>query len=168
MNPRFVFTLPEGLPLTPPWTWPCVQGTTSTLTPEQLALGASKCTVTIRNSNIHPIFKQLMASYISHFRSIQLKTLLKAANITEEHLPTLPKYMRNEKKQPLLYIHSRQMPRKMCGKAPDGHTPGGGLPNTFVQEPCTMLTPGVEKRLETGPPTTQYQFAWGYSSKMYK
>lgn len=97
MNPRGAFNLLDGLPLAPPRVWPQAQGTVRTPTPEQAASAASNRIVTIRYSNIHAKFLQLMARYISHFRSVQLKTLLKVANITKERLPMLPKYMKNGK-----------------------------------------------------------------------
>lgn len=109
-----------------------------------------------------------MASYISHFRSVQLKTLLKVADVTKERLPTLPKYIRHEKNGLCYTYILGKCQGKRCGKSPEGHTPVGDIIDTFALELCTVLTPGVEKRLVMEPPTTQYQFAGGYSSKREK
>jgi tRNA G46 methylase TrmB len=47
----------------------------------------------ICQTDIHPLFKQMMSHYITHFHSVQWKTLLNASNITEAELPTIQKYM---------------------------------------------------------------------------
>lgn len=122
----------QGLPEALPRAWQCAPGNTSTPTTEQAASGASKCTVTIRNSNIHPQFQHLMASYISHFHSVQLKTLLKVSNVTKERLPTLPKYIRNGKNGLCYTYILGKCQGKRCGKSPEGHAPVGDITDTFA------------------------------------
>lgn len=124
---------------------------------------------TIRQSDIHPQMNNFMERYVSPFSSIQLRTILNAAaNITEAQLPTLPKYIAN-RKNGLCYAYILgKCQGKMCGKALHGHTTKGDVTDAFAWELCYVLVVGVEKHLAMEPPTAQYQFLGGYSSKRFK
>jgi hypothetical protein len=88
------FTPPAGLPLSnrslPP---NAQQWYHAVATPDQYPSTTEDRPVTIQQTDIHPMFKQLMSQYVTHFWSVQWKMLLNAVNITEENLPVLPKYM---------------------------------------------------------------------------
>jgi hypothetical protein len=109
-----------------------------------------------------------MSRYITHFRSVQWKTLLKAATLTEADLRNLPSYVKNGKNTLCYAYILGKCQGKMCGKAPEGHAPASAISDDFAQALCNSLSSAVEHRLSTEPPLTQGQYSGGYSSKRFK
>lgn len=93
--------------------------------------------------DIHPLFKQMISWYVTHFRSVQWKTLLGASNLTEAELPILPKYISSERNNPCYAYILRKCQGKICGKAGTGHTPVTDITDAF-QDLCKILSSGVE------------------------
>ena len=109
-----------------------------------------------------------MAPYITHFRSVQFRNLLRAANITEKALTTLPQYTA-EGRNNLCYSYILgKCQGRVCGRAAVGNAPATALPNDFVQGLCSMLAPGVEKRLIMEPPTTPQAYQHTNQAKRWK
>ena len=124
--------------------------------------------VLIRQTDIHPTIKAFMSQYISHFRSVQFRNLLRAANVTEAMLPTLPQYAK-EGKNNLCYLYVLgKCQGKICGRAAVGHVPALEIPDDFASTLCNMLAPVVEKRLATEPPTTHQMFPQTSPLKRWK
>ena len=92
-----------------------------------------------------------MEDYIRHFRSVQLRTLCKAAGITESDLPTEAKYLRNGKNMLCYSYVLGKCNGKYCGRAAEGHVNAGELSTEFVNRLCTLLKPGVDVRKATEP-----------------
>ena len=121
--------------------------------------------VYIRQTDIHPTIKNLMAPYIAHFRSIQLRNLLRAANISEGALPTMQKYVSNGRNNMCYSYVLGKCQGRICGRAAVGHVPASEISDEFASSLCTALAPGVEKRLATEPPTTFQSFQQQSPSK---
>jgi hypothetical protein len=163
------FTPPPGLPPGPSPLSSTIHANTSQVSaPERASSANWDRPVSIRQHDIHPQLKHLMARYITHFRSVQLKTLLGAANITEAELPVLPKYMSSGTNNLCYAYVLGKCQGRYCGKASRGHAPVGDITDAFAQELCRALAGGVEKRLATEPPHTPQQYSGGYGSKRYK
>eukprot|EP00804_Cyclotella_cryptica_P007158 CCRYP_009711-RA/>CCRYP_009711-RA protein AED:0.25 eAED:0.25 QI:0/-1/0/1/-1/1/1/0/112 len=109
-----------------------------------------------------------MARYISHFWSVQLRTLLRVANVTEDQLPLLPKYTSGGKNNLCYAYVLGKCQGKMCGKSPEGHAPVGEITDVFARTLCEKLGPAIEKHLAMEPPTVQHHFSGSYSGKRYK
>jgi hypothetical protein len=168
-NTGLNFNPPPGLPPGPSQVSPTIHSKhPHDSAPERMPSDNWDRPVSIRHNDIHPQFKQLMARYITHFRSVQLKTLLGAANITEAELPVLPKYTAAGKNNLCYAYILGKCQGRYCGKASVGHAPVGDITDAFAQELCRVLSGGVEKRLATEPPNTPQQYSGGYGSKRYK
>ena len=117
------FNFPPGLPpgAAPQWGW--AQGGAPVFVPDNTASGSGERPVGIRSSDIHPTIKQMMAGYIAHFCSVQLRSLLREVKLTEADLPTLPKYLANGKNNMCYAYVLGKCHGKMCGRAPHGHAP---------------------------------------------
>lgn len=124
--------------------------------------------VYIRQNDIHPKIKTLMSPYISHFRSIQFRLLLKAAGVTEGDLPSLPKYLSNGRNGMCYSYVLGKCQGRVCGRAQGGHVPVSEISDAFATELCSKLAPGVERRLATEPPGTPDKFAAPQGGKRYK
>ena len=114
--------------------------------------------VIIRQTDIHPTIKALMAPCVTHFRSIQLRNLLRAANINEGSLPTLDKYVSNGRNNLCYSYVLGKCQGRICGRAAVGHVPVAEISDEFASSLCTALALGVEKRLATEPPVTHQPF----------
>jgi hypothetical protein len=136
--------------------------------PERTQSASADRPVNIRQSDIHPTLKALMAPYITHFRSIQLRNLLRAANITEQNLPTLPQYLENGRNNLCYSYILGKCQGRACGRASNGHAPASAISNEFAQTLCDLLAPGVQKRLATEPPTTLQSYQQGNPAKRWK
>ncbi len=106
-----------------------------------------------------------MAPYITHFRSIQLRNLLRAANISESSLPTMQKYVSNGRNNMCYSYVLGKCQGRICGRAAVGHVPASEISDEFASSLCTALASGVEKRLATEPPTTFQSFQQQSPSK---
>lgn len=162
------FIVPAGLPppTLPQWSPP--QTGPSTVVPENASSGHGDRPVSICPTDIHPALKQLMSWYVTHFRSVQLRSLLRAARISEGDLPTIAKYM-SQGKNGLCYAYILgKCQGKMCGKSPQGHAPATEISDDFAKELCVKLAPAVEHRLAAEPPMTQGQYGGGTANKQYK
>lgn len=162
------FAVPVGLPPPAPaqWAQP-LAGPTSAI-PENAASGQGNRPVTIRPSDIHPAINQMMATYITHFRSVQLRSLLRVASLAETDLPTLPKYM-VQGKNTLCYSYVLgKCQGKMCGRFPHGHAPVADVSDAFASELCSKLASAVEKRMASEPPVTQAQYSGSPGHKRFK
>jgi hypothetical protein len=136
--------------------------------PERAQSASGERNVQIRQSDIHPTIKSLMGPYIAHFRSVQLRNLLRAANIGEQALPTLPQYL-VEGRNNLCYSYILgKCQGRICGRGNVGHAQASTLPNDFVTALCNVLAPGVEKRLATEPPTTLQTYQHSNPAKRWK
>jgi hypothetical protein len=162
------FVVPAGLPppSLPHWSPP--QARTSSLVPDNASSGHGDWQVSIRQTDIHPALKQLMARYITHFRNVQLRSLLRVAKLSEGDLPTIAKYMSQEKNGLCYAYILGKCQGKMCGKSPHGHAPATEIMDGFAKELCAKLASAVEQRLATEPPTTQGQYGGGTPNKRYK
>jgi hypothetical protein len=76
--------------------------------------------VIIRQTDIHPYFKQMMSCYITHFCSVQWKTLLNASNLMEAELPPIQKYMMTGRNNLCYAYILRKWQGPICGKAMGG------------------------------------------------
>lgn len=136
--------------------------------PEQSASGAHDCRVSIRQINTYHKIKQILERYVSYFRSIQLKMLLNVGYNNEANVPTLPEYESNGRNG-MCYAHILgKWQDKMCSKAPNGNAPVEDITEVFAYNLSSLLATRVEKQLAMEPPTTQYQFLTGHSSKQFK
>jgi hypothetical protein len=162
------FAAPAGLPPPMPMQWGAPHTGNSAISPDNAASGQSGRPVTIRHDDIHPMFTQLMARYITHFRSIQLRSLLRAAGLSEGELPTIPKYMKDGKNTLCYAYVLGKCQGKMCGKSPQGHAPASDIPDTFAKELSGRLRAAVEQRLAMEPPTLQGQYGGGWQNKRFK
>ena len=159
---------PAGLPPAPTMnTWSPAGVPTSTTGERALATPADR-PVHIRQSDIHPTIKALMSPYITHFRSVQFRNLLRAANVTEQALPTLPQFNSSGRNNLCYSYILGKCQGRACGRMNVGHAQATALPNDFVQALCSMLAPGVEKRLATEPPTTQQAYQATNQAKRWK
>lgn len=165
---RGTFPLPPGLPPSLPVHWSPPGKTAPAARPDNASLGQHDNPVVIRSHDIHPALKQLMSKYITHFRSVQLKTLLRAANLNEANLPTIPKYVVNGKNTLCYAYVLGKCQGEICGKAPDGHAPVAAVSDEFAWELCGMLSGVVRTCLATEPPLTLGQYSGSYSSKHFK
>jgi hypothetical protein len=156
---------PPGLPpyqATTSWREPGPQKTTL---PETTGSASGDRPVHIRQTDIHPLIKNLMTPYISHFRSIQLRNLLRAANISEGSLPTIPKYLSNGRNNMCYSYVLGKCQGRICGRASGGHVPVSEITDEFASSLCNALAPGVEKRLATEPAATYQSFQQHQASK---
>ena len=152
------FNPPAGLPPAPPIAWHQAPVTTATPSPLRSALSTQDQPVTICQLDIHPSLKQFMARYITHFRSVQWKTLLQTAGLSEQDLPIIPKYIK-EGKNGLCYAYVLgKCQGRVCGKYPEGHAPASEVLDKFAVALKQKLAAGVAHRLATDPPTTPQQF----------
>ena len=162
------FAVPIGLPPSMGHQWAPLPGTQQAATPDNNASGQEGRPVHIRPFDVHPLFNKLMSSYITHFRSVQLKGLLRAANLTEADLPVLSKYVANGHNG-LCYVYVLgKCQGKMCGKAQSGHAPVGDITDEFAKSLCGRLGSAVEHRMRTEPPTPHGPYSGGYPQKRYK
>ena len=111
-------------------------------------------THSLRQTDIHPLLKQLMSHHITHFRSVQWKTLLQAANHTKNNLPMLSKYIMDGLTASAMRI--------FC-KSVDRHGPVLDITDIFAWDLSQILALGVEQLLATEPPTMQQHFSSGNS-----
>lgn len=162
------FAVPIGLPPSPGYQWAPLPGTQQVATPDNTASGQGSKPVTIRPFDVHPQFKKLMSPYITHFRSVQLNGLLRAANLTEADLPVLPKYVTNGHNGLCYAYVLGKCQGKRCGKAGHGHAPVGDITDDFAKALCGRLGPAVEHRLRTEPPTPHGPYSGGHPQKRYK
>lgn len=109
-----------------------------------------------------------MSPYITHFRSVQLNGLLRAANVTEADLPVLPKYVANGQNGLCYAYVLGKCQGKRCGKAERGHAPVGDITDEFAKALCGRIGPAVEHRLRTEPPTPHGHYSGGHPQKRYK
>ena len=124
--------------------------------------------VVIRQMDIHPRIKALMAPYVAYFRSVQFCLLCKAANVAEEDLPSLPKYVSNGKNGLCYSYILGKCQGKVCGRAQARHVPAHELSEDFVTALCSRLAPGVEKRMAMEPPNTAQQWNAQGGGKRFK
>jgi hypothetical protein len=162
------FAAPAGLPPPVPPQWSTPQTGNPAMTPDSAALGQSGRPVTIRHVDIHPMFTQLMARYITHFGSVQLQSLLRVAGLSEAELPTIPKYTKDGKNMLCYAYVLGKCQDKMCGKLPHGHASALDITDTFAKELCGRLRAAVEQRLAMEPPTLQGQYGGGWPNKWFK
>ena len=162
------FPVPPGVPpaMTPRWSQ--AQGGSTSYVPDSAASGTGGRPVSIRADDIHPTIKQMMANYVTHFRSVQLRSLLRVAKMAESDLPTLSKYMSNGKNNLCYAYVLGKCQGKMCGRAPQGHAPVGDIPDSFATDLCRRLSSAVEQRLSTEPPTAPGPYAGGHQGKRFK
>jgi hypothetical protein len=163
-----LFAVPTGLPPSAGHQGMPPQSTQSAATPDNTASGMGGRPVTIRQFDVHPRFKQLMPSYITHFRSVQLRSLLRAANMTETNLPAIPKYVSNGQNDLCYAYVLGKCQGKMCGKAQHGHAPIGDVTDDFAKSLCGRLGSVVVHRMRTEPPTPQGHYSGGQAQKRYK
>jgi hypothetical protein len=162
------FTVPVGYPPAAGIQWAPMQTAQSAATPDNTASGQGGRPVTIRPFDVHPRIKHLMASYITHFRSVQLKSLLNAANLTEADLPVIPKYVANGRNGLCYAYVLGKCQGKMCGKAEGGHAPVGDVSDDFANSLCGRLGSAVEHRMRTEPATPQGNYLRGPAQKRYR
>jgi hypothetical protein len=162
------FALPPGLPPAPNTQWATPLARAQPTRPDNTPSGQQDKPVLIRGQDIHPAFTQLMSGYITHFRSVQWKTLLKAGKLTEAELPTIPAYVKNGKNTLCYAYILGKCQGKMCGRAPDGHAPASAISDDFAHALCGSLSSAVQHRLATEPPLMQGQYSGSYSSKRFK
>ena len=162
------FVAPAGLPPSANYHWSTVQGAQAPALPNYAASAQGSRPVTIRQTDVHPVLQQLMSKYITHFRSVQLRSLLRAANLTEADLPSLQKYVANGKNGLCYAYVLGKCQGKMCGNAQQGHAPVGDITEEFAKALCGRLGSAVEHRLCTEPPTSPAQYSGGQSQKRYK
>lgn len=114
--------------------------------------------VNIRQDDVHPQIRSMMEEYIRHFRSVQFRALCRAAGVAEADLPVEAKYVHNGKN---LLCYSYVLGKcngKYCGRAQDGHAAANTLSNSFVEQLCQKLRPGVETRRRTEPAVQAIDF----------
>jgi hypothetical protein len=114
--------------------------------------------VSIRQDDVHPMIRAMMEPYIRHFRSVQFRSLCRAAGLSEGDLPVEAKYVKNGKN---LLCYSYVLGKcngKYCGRAQDGHVPASTLSPGFVEQLCQKLRPGVETRRSTEPAVQAIDF----------
>ena len=162
------FPCPPGIPPTQGTQWSPPHNKPEPTRPEPAASGPYDKPVLIRPQDVHPAFTQLMARYITHFRSVQWKTLLRAGKLTEADLPTIPAYIKNGRNTLCYAYILGKCQGKMCGKAPEGHAPATCISDEFARSLCSLLSPAVEHRLNTEPPLTQGQYSGSHASKRFK
>ena len=162
------FVAPVGLPPTTNPQWSTAQGAQASVFPDYAASTQGSRPVTIRQTDVHPAFQQMMSRYITHFRSVQLRSLLRAANLTEADLPALPKYVETGKNGLCYAYVLGKCQGKMCGKAQQGHAPVSDITEDFAKALCGRLGLAVEHWLRTEPPTSPAQYSGGHSQKRYK
>ena len=124
--------------------------------------------VAIRQTDIHPKIKALMTAYIAHFRSVQFRLLCKAADVTENDLPTIPRYVIDGKNGMCYSYLLGKCQGKVCRHAPSGHVAASEISDAFATALCTKLAPGVEQRLATEPPNTAMQLTSAQGGKRHK
>jgi hypothetical protein len=164
-------TTPAGWPpgyqqTSPPAPWPA-----PTPTPTRSQAPAPDRPVQIRQTDIHPTLKSFMSRYITHFRSVQWKTLMQASQVSEGDLPTLPKYMKDGRNGLCYAYVLGKCQGRICGRYPEGHAPATDISDEFAQALCRALATGVEHRLATEPPNSQVHFTrnpGSATSKRYK
>ena len=138
------------------------------MVPDSASSGQGDRPVSIRHTDIHPSIKQMMARYVKHFRSVQLRSLLRVAKLSEAELPTVPKFMSNGKNTLCYAYVLGKCQGKMCGKSPHGHASATDITDTVANEICAKLGPAVEQRLATELPMQQGQYGGGTSNKRFK
>jgi hypothetical protein len=160
------------LPRLPPGTTPSetnfAQRYTGEAAPEHNTSANMERPVTIRQTDIHPMLKQMISRYITHLHSVQWKTLLNLSNLMEADLPTLPKYITGGRNNLCYAYILGKCQGQICGKAGVGHAPVADITITFTQDLCQILSSGVERWLATEQPTTPQHYSGGYASKQYK
>lgn len=162
------FPLPPGLPPAQGTPYGTTHEKPKYARPDPTSSGQHDKPVLIRSTDIHPVFKHMMEQYITHFQSVQLKTLLLAGRVTEADLPTLLAYVVNGKNTLCYAYILGKCQGKMCGKAPEGHAPASAISEDIARALCSQLSHAVEHWLATEPPLTQGQYLGGYSSKRFK
>ena len=95
-----------------------------------------------KNNNMHPILASCMKSHLENFGIPQLSRVLNAASIKLTDLPKLPAYIRDGTNT-LCYRHILGGCQTNCPRQ-DGHAPPAHITDTFAQELCSMLAPGLE------------------------
>lgn len=159
---------PSGLPPSAPTQWSQQRPGLSAVISENAASGQGERPVTIRQSDIHLTIQRMMAGYVTHFRSVQLKSLLKTAQLSEADLPTIAKYVVNGKNGLCYAYVLGKCQGRMCGKFPKGHAPVADISDAFATELCGKLATAVAHRMATEPPMTQAQYVGSPSHKQFK
>jgi hypothetical protein len=135
------FPLPPGLPLASVLQWGGPQERSQSARLDAAASGPHDKPMLIRSQDVHPAFTQLMSCYITHFRSVQWKTLLRAGKPTESDLPSIPAYVKNGKNTLCCVYILGKCQGKMSGKSPDGHALTRKISNDFARSLCATISP---------------------------
>ena len=104
---------------------------------------AATAPTTIRQSNIHPKFKNAIGKYVARIGRLQISRIMALAGVTWADMPTLPAYMDGTtSKLCYNYILGKCNPR-YCNHR-NGHAPESDITDEFADKVCTLLQPGLD------------------------
>ena len=104
----------------------------------------------IRDTNMHPKIKDVMAPYIKKFRAVMLNRLLTHANLTINDLPTIDGL---DQKLCYNYVLGKCVHKGCLNKA--GHIDSTKITDDFATALLEKLSPAVQEFIQNGPPGTQ-------------
>ena len=98
---------------------------------------------TIRQSNIHPKFKNAIGKYVARVGRLQISRIMALAGVTWADMPTLPAYMDGTtSKLCYNYILGKCNPRYCNHRY--GHAPESDITDEFADKVCALLQPGLD------------------------
>ena len=94
----------------------------------------------VRETDIHPSLKALMAGHLRDNQYIQLGAVLRSSNLTFDDLPTLPKYMLNGRNTLCYNYVLGNCSSKFCNyKNSGGHAPVEDITNDFANRMIQVM-----------------------------
>lgn len=105
----------------------------------------------MRATDVDERIKTMMDKYLEKFGYVMMNKLLEASNKKYEDLPTLPKYMQDNKSDICYNYVLGRCAGTNC-RHPKGHVPVADLTPDFVTALCQLLEPGVKWMLANEQP----------------